>query len=78
MKTDPGPRGGLICGFVAGKAWLVYPWAGGVPLRDIDHLRFVMIGVPVSLMTPGLDAEAQTMVNEIRKPLGKTILDQAH
>ena len=37
-----------------------------------------MIGVPVSLMTPGLDAEAQTMVNEIRKPLGKTILDQAH
>ena len=37
-----------------------------------------MIGLPVSLMTPELDAETQTMVNEIRKPLGKTILDQAH
>ena len=37
-----------------------------------------MIGVPVSLITPELDAETQTMVNEIREPLGKTILDQAH
>tara|TARA_Y100001936_G_scaffold29835_1_gene28003 strand:+ start:1167 stop:1286 length:120 start_codon:yes stop_codon:yes gene_type:complete len=37
-----------------------------------------MIGVPVSLVTPELDAETQTMVNEIREPLGKTILDPAH
>ena len=49
-----------------------------MPLWDINHLRFVMIDVPVSLMTPEPDAAMQAMVDEIRKPSGKTILDQAH
>jgi cation/acetate symporter len=54
------------------------PWAG------IDGLRFGMIGMPVSLvlmvvvslMTEEPDAETQKMVEEIRVPSGKTVVQQ--
>jgi len=56
------------------------PWIG------IDHLRFGIIGMPVSLtlmvvvslMTPEPDAETQAMVDEIRVPSGDTVLDSSH
>ena len=54
------------------------PWAG------IDGLRFGMIGMPVSLvlmivvslMTEEPDADTQKMVEEIRVPSGKTVVQQ--
>jgi len=56
------------------------PWLG------MDHLRFGMIGMPVSLvamvavslMTAEPDAETQAMVDEIRVPRGQTVLGSTH
>ncbi len=56
------------------------PWWG------LDGLRFGIIGMPVSLvamvvvsyMTPEPDAEVQAMVDEVRKPSGRTILAANH
>ena len=77
----------MIVGFVAGSAYLYYVRDGGAPwFGVIDHLRFGIVGmaaslvsmVVVTLITPAPDAETQAMVDEIRKPSGKTILDQSH
>jgi cation/acetate symporter len=76
----------MICGFVAGSAYLYYLQTGGTPWIGIDHLRFAMIGMPVSLiamvavtlMTPAPDEETQRMVDEVRIPTGGTILAQTH
>ena len=81
-----GAIAGMFFGFVAGSAYLYYVRTGGVPWMGIDHLRFAIIGMPVSLvamvvvslMTPEPDAETQAMVDEIRKPSGRTVLDQRH
>jgi cation/acetate symporter len=81
-----GAIAGMICGFVAGSAYLWYLQTGGTPWIGIDHLRFGMIGMPVSLiamvgvtlMTPAPDAETQRMVDEVRVPTGATILAQTH
>ena len=81
-----GAIAGMVCGFVAGSAYLYYVYTGGTPWMGIDHLRFGMIGMPVSLiamvvvslMTPAPDAETQAMVDEVRIPSGKTILDAQH
>jgi len=81
-----GAIAGMICGFVAGTAYLYYVYTGGAPWFEIDHLRFGIIGMPVSLiamvvvslMTPEPDAETQAMVDETRVPSGETILGQAH
>ncbi len=81
-----GAIAGMVCGFVAGTAYLVYVYNGGAPWFAIDHLRFGIIGMPVSLvamvvvslMTPEPDAETQAMVDETRVPSGDTILGQAH
>ena len=82
-----GALAGMIIGFVAGSAYLYYVRDGGAPwFGVIDHLRFGIVGmaaslvsmVVVTLITPAPDAETQAMVDEIRKPSGKTILDQAH
>jgi cation/acetate symporter len=82
-----GALAGMIFGFGAGSIYLymVYnnlmePWIG------IDHLRFGMIGMAVSLvtmvvvtlMTPEPDAETQAMVDEVRIPSGPAILGQTH
>ncbi|WP_193369392.1 sodium:solute symporter family protein [Pelagibius marinus] len=84
-----GAIAGMVCGFVAGSAYLYYVFPGGMggtPWLGIDHLRFAIIGMPVSLvamvvvslMTPAPDAETQAMVDEVRVPSGKTILGAAH
>jgi cation/acetate symporter len=81
-----GAIAGMVCGFVAGSAYLYYVYTGGTPWLGIDHLRFGMIGMPVSLvamvvvslMTPAPDAETQAMVDEVRLPSGETILSAAH
>jgi cation/acetate symporter len=81
-----GAIAGMICGFVAGSAYLYYLRTGGAPWLGIDHLRFAMIGMPVSLismvavslMTPEPDTETQRMVDQVRIPSGATILDQTH
>jgi cation/acetate symporter len=81
-----GAIAGMTCGFIAGAAYLYYVYTGGTPWFEIDHLRFGIIGMPVSLiamvvvslMTPEPDAETQAMVDETRVPSGDTILGQAH
>ena len=81
-----GAIAGMVFGFVAGSAYLYYVYTGGTPWLGIDHLRFAMIGMPVSLvamvvvslMTPAPDAETQAMVDEVRLPSGETILGAAH
>ncbi|GAB4363430.1 MAG: VC_2705 family sodium/solute symporter [Kiloniellaceae bacterium] len=81
-----GAIAGMVAGFVAGSAYLYYVYNGGTPWLGIDHLRFGMIGMPVSLiamvvvslMTPAPDAETQAMVDEVRLPSGETILGAAH
>lgn len=46
-----GAIAGMIGGFVAGTIYLYYVrFAGGDPWMGIDHLRFGMIGMPVSLI----------------------------
>jgi len=83
--TREGAIAGMIGGLAAGTAYLIYvgpkfmamtPWLG------IDHLRFGIIGAPVclilmvvvSLMTDEPDAKTQAMVDEIRIPMGKTVI----
>ncbi|MCY4326501.1 MAG: cation acetate symporter, partial [Rhodobacteraceae bacterium] len=78
-----GAIAGMVFGFSAGTLYLYHVYfAGGTPWLGIDHLRFAMIGMPVSLvamvavslMTAEPDAETQAMVDEVRDPTGKTIL----
>ncbi|MGO1119920.1 sodium:solute symporter family protein [Rhodovibrionaceae bacterium A322] len=81
-----GAIAGMVLGFLAGSAYLYYVYTGGEPWMGINHLRFAIIGMPVSLvamvvvtlMTPEPDAETQAMVDEVRIPSGKTILDASH
>ncbi len=82
-----GAIAGMAGGFLAGT-WYLYMvrWGGMDPWIGIDHLRFGIIGMPVSLvlmivvslMTPEPDAETQAMVDEIRVPSGKTVIDSSH
>ncbi len=81
-----GAIAGMVCGFIAGSWYLHYVFTGGTPWLGIDHLRFGMIGMPVSLvamvvvslMTPEPDAETQAMVDETRDPTGEAVLSQEH
>ncbi|MCY4313260.1 MAG: cation acetate symporter [Gammaproteobacteria bacterium] len=79
-----GAIAGMIGGFVAGT-WYLYMvrFAGMDPWIGIDHLRFGIIGMPVSLvcmvvvslMTPEPDAEIQAMVDDARVPVGNTVIE---
>ena len=79
-----GAIAGMSAGFIAGSIYLYYVYTGGTPLWGIDHIRFGMIGMPVSLvamvvvslMTPAPDEETERMLDEVRVPTGDTILDQ--
>ncbi len=81
-----GAIAGMIAGFLAGSIYLYHVYGGGGQLWSIDHLRFGMIGMPVSLvtmvvvslMTPEPDAETQAMVDDTRIPTGKSILAETH
>ena len=82
-----GALAGMIFGFLAGSFYLYYVrFAGGEPWLGIDHLRFAIIGMPVSLVamvavslaTEPPSKEVQDMVEEVRDPTGKTILSSNH
>ncbi|MEM7209451.1 MAG: sodium:solute symporter family protein [Pseudomonadota bacterium] len=81
-----GAIAGMIGGFAAGTIYLLHVYGGGEPILGLNHLRFGIIGMPVSLIlmivvslaTEEPDAETQAMVDEIRKPSGKEILDATH
>jgi cation/acetate symporter len=83
----------MIFGFCAGSLYLymVYDPPGDAvalmePWLGLDHLRFGIVGMAVSLvamvavtlMTPEPDAETQAMVDEVRVPTGPAILSQTH
>ncbi len=82
-----GAIAGMIFGFGAGS-WYLYMVYNGLmePWFGVDHLRFSVIGMPVSLvsmvvvslMTAEPDEEMQAMVDEVRDPTGPTILGQEH
>jgi len=82
-----GAIAGMLLGFLAGSGYLYVVYTGAIqPWIAIDHLRFAMIGMPVSLiamvvvslMTAEPDAETQAMVDEVRDPTGETILSAEH
>lgn len=81
-----GAVAGMVSGLLAGSVYLYYVFNGGTPWFGLDHLRFGMIGMPVSLvvmvvvslMTEEPDAETKAMVDATRDPSGRAILDQAH
>ena len=84
-----GAIAGMVAGFIAGSLylwWVAPAFMGNEPWLGIDHLRFGIIGMPVSLiamvvvslMTEEPPAEVQKMVDEIRVPSGKTVLDENH
>lgn len=82
-----GAIAGMAGGFIAGS-WYLYMIYNGLmePWWSIDHLRFGIIGMPVSLvamvvvslMTAAPDEETQAMVDEVRDPTGPTILAPDH
>ena len=83
----PGAIAGMIAGFGAGSLYLYLIYSGSMaPWWGIDHLRFGMIGMPVSLiamvvvslMTAEPDEETQAMIAEVRDPTGPTILAESH
>ena len=84
--TRQGAVAGMLLGLAAGTAYLIYvapAFMGNTPWLGIDHLRFGLIGAPVclvamvvvSLMTPEPDAKTQQMVDDVRVPSGKTVLN---
>ena len=82
-----GAIAGMALGFLAGTLYLVnIRWLGGDVWLGIDHLRFAIIGMPVSLvamvavslMTKEPDAETQRMVDDMRIPKGETVLSAMH
>ena len=82
-----GAIAGMVGGFVVGT-WYLYMVYNGLmePWWGIDHIRFGIIGMPVSLvamvvvslLTPAPSKEVQDMVDEVRIPTGATILATGH
>ena len=82
-----GAIAGMVGGFVVGSWYLYMVYAGGMePWWGIDHIRFGIIGMPVSLvlmvvvslLTPAPSKEIQDMVDETRIPSGSAVLPQSH
>jgi len=82
-----GALAGMILGFLAGSFYLyLVRFAGMDPWLGIDHLRFAIIGMPVSLVamvvvslaTEPPSKEVQDMVEEVRDPTGRAILSSDH
>ena len=78
-----GAIAGMALGFLAGTAYLIYVrFLGGEPWIGLDHLRFGIVGMAVSLvamvvvtrMTEEPDEETQKMVDDMRVPKGATVL----
>ena len=82
-----GAIAGMLGGLIAGT-WYLYMvrWGGMEPWIGIDHLRFGIIGMPVSLvcmvvvslMTAEPDKETQDMVDATRIPKGESVLASSH
>ena len=82
-----GAIAGMLGGLIAGT-WYLYMvrWGGMDPWIGIDHLRFGIIGMPVSLvamvvvslMTAEPDKETQAMVDATRIPKGASVLASSH
>jgi cation/acetate symporter len=82
-----GAIAGMLVGLGAGS-WYLYmvKWGGMTPWIGIDDVRFGIIGagasliamVAVTLLTPAPDKQTQDMVDEIRIPKGRTVLDATH
>jgi cation/acetate symporter len=77
-----GAIAGMIGGLASGTAYLyAVKFAGMDPWLGIDHLRFGMIGMPVSLIlmvvvskaTEAPDEETMKMVDSIRIPKGEVV-----
>jgi len=83
----PGAIAGMIVGLLTGT-WYLYmvKWGGMTPWWGMDDLRFGIVGatasviamVVVSLMTKAPDKETQAMIDEVRIPKGRTILEASH
>ncbi len=81
-----GAIAGMVLGFAAGTWYLIHIRTGGDMIWGLNHLRFGIIGMPVSLIamvvvslaTPAPSAEIQAMVDEVRDPSGETILAEKH
>ena len=82
-----GAIAGMAGGFLSGTWYLYMVKFNGMEVwMGIDDFRFGIIGMPislalmvvVSLATEAPDAETQAMVDEVRIPAGKEILDQTH
>ena len=82
-----GAIAGMLAGLFAGTLYLyMVRWGGMEPWIGIDHLRFGIIGMPVSLiamvvvslMTAAPDKETQDMVDETRIPKGASVLASSH
>ena len=75
-----------VLGFGAGSVYLWWTYTTGQMLFDLNHLRFGIIGMPVSLvamvvvslMSPAPSEEVQQMVDNTRDPSGSTILEASH
>ena len=82
-----GAIAGMVGGFGVGSWYLYMVYAAGMaPWWGIDHIRFGIIGMPVSLicmivvslLTPAPSAEIQKMVDDTRIPTGGTVMEQQH
>ena len=84
--TTAGAIAGMVLGFGAGSVYLWWTYTTGQMLFDLNHLRFGIIGMPVSLvamvvvslMSPAPSEEVQQMVDNTRDPSGSTILEASH
>ncbi len=82
-----GAIAGMAGGFLVGTWYLYMVYTGAMePWWGIDHIRFGIIGMPVSLvlmvvvslLTPAPSKEIQDMVDETRIPSGASILPEGH
>ena len=84
--NQAGAVAGMVFGFLSGAAYLYHIRTGGAMIWELDHLRFGIIGmlvslvamVVVTLVTEAPSQEVQDMVDETRDPMGKTILSSEH
>jgi len=82
-----GAIAGMVFGFLAGTAYLIWVrFMGGAEFIGLDHLRFGIVGMAVSLvamivvtqMTKEPDEETQRMVDDMRIPKGASVLSSDH
>ena len=82
-----GAIAGMVFGFLAGTAYLIWVrFMGGAEFIGLDHLRFGIVGMAVSLvamivvtqMTKEPDEETQRMVDDMRVPKGASVLSSDH